>query len=119
MGTLKVDGHIEGNYIKSQWLYTSAATALTSAAKIACIGSDNYIYYIAPANMSVGQADKLDGYHADSFLLKSGGTMTGAITMSESTGFAMAFSQNQISLGYIQKIIQNSELDILKAIQIK
>lgn len=93
MGTLKVDGHIEGNYIKSQWLYTSAATALTSAAKIACIGSDDYIYYIAPANMSVGQADKLDGYHADSFLLKSGGTMTGAITMSESTGFAMAFAQ--------------------------
>lgn len=27
-----------------------------------------------------GNADKLDGYHADSFLLKSGGTMTGTIT---------------------------------------
>ena len=56
MGTLKVNGHIEGNYIKANWLYTSAATENTSADKIACIGSDNYIYYITPANMSVGNS---------------------------------------------------------------
>lgn len=56
MGTFKVDGHIEGNYIKATWLYTSAATAVTSTNKIACIGNDNYIYYITPANLSVGYA---------------------------------------------------------------
>ena len=60
MGTLKVDGHIEGNYIKATWLYTSAATAKTSVDKIACIGSDNFIYYITPANMNVGRASILN-----------------------------------------------------------
>jgi len=60
MGTLKVDGHIEGKYLKSEWLYTSAATAKTSVNKIACIGSDNYIYYITPANMNVGRASILN-----------------------------------------------------------
>lgn len=62
MGTFKVDGHIEGNYIKANWLYTSAATAKTSVDKIACIGSDNFIYYITPTNMNVGRASILNKY---------------------------------------------------------
>ena len=62
MGTLKVNGHIEGNYIKATWLYTSAATAKTSVDKIACIGSDNFIYYITPTNMNVGRASILNKY---------------------------------------------------------
>ena len=33
---------------------------------------------------SATEADKLDGYHASSFLLKSGGTMTGTLTVSNS-----------------------------------
>ena len=47
---LKTNGNIEGQYIKGTWLYTSAATAKTTTAKIATIESDNYIYYITPAN---------------------------------------------------------------------
>ena len=49
-GTLKTDSNFEGKYIKGTWLYTSAATAKTSTAKLATIESDNYIYYITPAN---------------------------------------------------------------------
>lgn len=49
-GTLKTDGNFEGKYIKGTWLYTSAATAKTSTAKLATIESDNFIYYITPAN---------------------------------------------------------------------
>ena len=49
-GTLKTDSNFEGKYIKGTWLYTSAATAKTSTAKLATIESDNFIYYITPAN---------------------------------------------------------------------
>lgn len=49
-GTLKTDSNFEGKYIKGTWLYTSAATAKTSTSKLATIESDNFIYYITPAN---------------------------------------------------------------------
>lgn len=49
-GTLKTDSNFEGKYIKGTWLYTSAATAKTSTTKLATIESDNFIYYITPAN---------------------------------------------------------------------
>ena len=49
-GTLKTDSNFEGKYIKGTWLYTSAATAKTSTSKLAIIESDNFIYYITPAN---------------------------------------------------------------------
>ena len=59
MGTLKVNGHIEGNQIKSTWLYTSAATELTSTSKLAVI-NDGWIYYIKPENLTAGYASNLN-----------------------------------------------------------
>lgn len=50
--TITATGNIKGAYIQGTWLYTSAATAQTTATKIAVIHSDNYIYYITPANLT-------------------------------------------------------------------
>lgn len=51
-GAISATGNISGNYIQGTWLYTSAATAQTTTSKIAVIHSDNYIYYITPANLT-------------------------------------------------------------------
>lgn len=50
-GAITTSGHIKGNYIQGTWLQTTAATAVTSASKIAVIHTDDYIYYITPANL--------------------------------------------------------------------
>ena len=56
MGTFKVNGDIEGQYLKSTWLYTSAATELTSTTQLAAI-SDGWLYYINPNKLSVKYAN--------------------------------------------------------------
>lgn len=46
-------GHINCNYLKSAWLYTSAATdrALSSCKGVAVLGTDGYIYYRSKDNI--------------------------------------------------------------------
>ena len=94
MGTLKVDGHIEGKYLKSEWLYTSAATAKTSADKIACIGSDNYIYYITPSNMSVDSASKW----ASTRTLTLAGDTNGSVSFDGSGNMTLTSTIREVGL---------------------
>ena len=70
-GTIKTPG-----YVCASWLYTSAASEVTSASKIAVIEPNGYIYWISPSNL-VGNSkllmagDKLTSDTVDSALESS------------------------------------------------
>lgn len=51
VASISGQGHITGNYITGTWLQTTAATAVTTASKIATLDANGWMYYITPANL--------------------------------------------------------------------
>lgn len=74
--TVNDNGDIAGRYIQGSWLQTTDATAQTTATKIAVIHSDNYIYYITPANLKTLLGVPTSDANTTYTLTKSGSTIT-------------------------------------------
>ena len=98
-GAISASGNISGNYIQGTWLYTSAATAQTTTSKIAVIHSDNYIYYITPANLTTLIKDNASGTWAISI---SGNAATASsVAWGNVTGKPSTFTPSSHTHSYI------------------
>ena len=98
-GAISATGNISGNYIQGTWLYTSAATAQTTTSKIAVIHSDNYIYYITPANLTTLIKDNASGTWAISI---SGNAATASsVAWGNVTGKPSTFTPSSHTHSYI------------------